>query len=102
MSQPASDTAQNHLSQDVESYRDGGKQERKEEETRALLGKWLYSKEGNVVWHRGGSYKQGHKQVRTLTTSIECKEPKTNTFLEELQLRSLTGFKRHVGPTVKL
>lgn len=33
MSQPASDTAQNHLSQAVESYRDGGKQERKEEET---------------------------------------------------------------------
>ena len=46
MSQPASDTAQNHLSQAVESYRDGGKQERKEEETRALLGKWLYYKEG--------------------------------------------------------
>lgn len=37
MSQPASDTAQNHLSQDVESYRDGGKQERKEEETGPFL-----------------------------------------------------------------
>ena len=42
MSQPASDTAQKHLSQAVESYRDGGIQERKEEETQALLGKWLY------------------------------------------------------------
>lgn len=29
-------------------------------------------KKENVVWHRRGSYKQGHKQVRTLTTWVEC------------------------------
>ena len=39
MSQPASDTAQNHLSQDVESYRDGGNRK----ERRKKLGPFLES-----------------------------------------------------------
>lgn len=79
--------------------------EENRKERRKKLGPFLKSgyilKKENVVWHRG-SYKQGHKRVRTLTTWVEPEEPKTNEFLEELQLRSLIGFKRHVGPTVKL
>lgn len=75
-----------------------GKQERKEEETRALLGKWLYSKDGGLE-HRGGSYKQGHKRLELLTSWSRTLRTQTDEFLEELQPVSLTGFKRHVGPT---
>lgn len=50
--------------------------EENRKERRKKLGPFLESgciiKKENVVWHRGGSYKQGHKRVRSLTSWVEC------------------------------